>query len=657
MKRKEFQNLFKKKVVLLDGAFGTELQKKGMPLGICPEKWVLENSEILIKLQQDYVSAGADIIYSCTFGLNYFKLKEFGLENEVYDLNKKLVALSKKAAGEKALVAGDISSTGKFVKPFGEIEFEDMVNIFKSQVKGLLDGGVDLFVIETIMDLQEARAALIAVKETCDLPVMVSMTFTDNGLTLTGTDPVSALITLQSLGADAVGANCSTGPDDMAAVIATMKPYAKVPILAKPNAGIPKLINGKTIFSMNAENFVAYIPALIKAGVNLVGGCCGTNPDYIKLINKKIKNKIPLLPKITGISAICSSKKTQFISSEKGILVIGERINPTGKKTLQEELKNKVFTEVRAYAKEQETKGAKALDVNVGMSGINETEIMLKAMDVIQHSTKLPLCIDSANIETLEAALRVYPGRALINSISAEKHKLEKLLPIVGKYGAMFILLPLNEKVVPEKAKQRIEIIKKIFKEAQKYNFKKEDILVDGLVMAISSNQDAALETLKVIETCTNKLGFQTIVGLSNISFGLPERQNINAAFLAAATIKGLSAAILNPSHELLMAIKMAMDVILLKDKNSKVYIEHFLNLKDDSIKKENSTRDHLNKKEWHVLIYEAILDGDKDVINSYIQKALAEKNEPDLIINNDLIPAIQKVEIFLIKKNIFCLN
>jgi len=574
MNRKEFLDYLKENIMILDGATGTELQKRGMPKGVCPEKWVIENPEVIIDVQREYVNAGSNAVYTCTFGANRMKLEAFGLQDKVVEMNAELARLSKKAVGDKAFVAGDLAPTGKFIKPFGDMDFETCVEVYKEQVKGLLEGGVDFFVIETMMDIQEARAALIAVKESCDLPVCVSMTFEESGKTLMGTDPLTALITLQSLGADAVGCNCSTGPKDMLKIIKTMKPYALVPLLAKPNAGLPKLVDGKTVFDMGVEEYGTYVEELVKSGVNLLGGCCGTSPLYIAEIKKNLNGLKPLKIEPEKVSAITSARSTVFLGANHPTVVVGERINPTGKKKLQEELKEGKTSLVTDLALEQVEKGAKVLDVNVGMPGIDEKETMVKIVELLVSMVSTPLCLDSSSPEVLEAALRIYPGRALINSISAEKAKLEKLLPIAAKYGAMFILLPLSDEGVPSTAEERYTIINEVYERAKKYGYEKKDIVVDGLVMTVASDQKAALETLKVIDWSTNNFGCNTILGLSNVSFGLPERGWVNSAFLAMAMGKGLTMAILNPSSDTLMSIKMAGDVLTGKDKNSLKYIE-----------------------------------------------------------------------------------
>ncbi len=641
MNKAQFRELISNKVLILDGATGTELQKKGMPTGICPEKWVYENPDVIKSIQNEYIKAGSNIIYTCTFGGNRIKLDEFGIGDRTVELNRCLAQYSKEAAGDKCLVAGDLASTGRFIKPLGDMDFEECVNIYKEQVKGLLEGGVDLFVIETMLDIQEARAALLAVKESCDLPVCVSMSFDENLRTLTGTDPITALITLQSLGADVVGCNCSTGPIQMLKIISMMKPYAKVPLMAKPNAGLPKLINGKTIFDMKPEEFGLYTKEFIDAGVNLLGGCCGTSPDYIRQLYLKSTDLKPVDIPSEPYSAITSSRKTAFFGFGKPVAVVGERINPTGKKQLQAELREGSTHEIRKFAAEQVEKGASILDVNVGMPGIDERETMVNTVSLLSSISDAPLCLDSSSPEVLEAALRIYPGRALINSISQEKIKLEKLLPVAAKYGAMFILLPLSDEGVPEKAEQRKVIVENVFEKAAQYGYQKCDVVVDGLVMTVSANQEAALETLKLIDWCSTEFGCGTIVGLSNVSFGLPERSWVNAAFLAMAISKGLTMAIANPSSELLMNIKMACDVITKNDINSRNYISYF------GSRQMPSTGEAQIKSEDKKIgekIFDAVLVGDTEIIGTLINKALEEKNSARDIVDNHLIPAINQV-------------
>jgi 5-methyltetrahydrofolate--homocysteine methyltransferase len=648
LKKDQFHSLLKDGLLLLDGATGTELQKNGLPSGISPEKWVLDNPAALVSLQQGYFNAGSNAVLSFTFGGNRPKLEEYGLGDTVKEINRRLVLISRQAAGKDGLVAGDISSTGRFIEPFGDLPFELAVSYYKEQVAGLIEGGVDFFIIETMIDIQEARAALIAVKETCDLPVCVSMTFNEDGRTLTGTDPVSALITLQSLGADAVGCNCSTGPEKMVCFIRSMRPYSKVPLLAKPNAGLPKLINARTVFDMGPEEFGRYGSLLAETGVSLIGGCCGTSPSYIMELHSNLKGFKPAPGTLPSFSAITSVRKTVQIGPGFPVTIIGERINPTGRKTLQDELMEGKTTEARRLAMEQTARGAAILDINVGMPGINEKQKMAELVGLLATCVDAPLCLDSSDTDVLESALRIYPGRALINSISAEKTKLEKLLPVAAKYGAMFILLPLDDKGIPETALEREQLVRMICDRAREYAFTKDDIIVDGLVMTVSADQKAAKETLELIRWCNMEFQVNALIGLSNISFGLPERSQINNAFLAMAIGAGITAVIANPASEALIQVKMASDVLAGKDQNCLRYIAFH----SDGTRSGNAVPRPVAEQNLLERISSAIVDGDREVITSLLQKALADGHKPDALANLLLIPAITKVgELFEQKK------
>ncbi len=640
MKREYLSKLLENRLLILDGAFGTELQKRGMPAGVCPEQWVIEHPAVLEELQREYIHAGSDIVYTCTFGGNRIKLAEYGLGDRVIELNRDLARISKRAAaGTNCFVAGDLAPTGNFIEPFGDMPFEKAVSVYKEQCQGLLAGGVDLFVIETMLDIQEARAALLAVKETSDLPVLVSMTFGNDGRTLTNSDPVTVLLILQSLGADAVGVNCSTGPKDMIEIVSLMKPYARIPLLAKPNAGLPRLINGVTIFDMEAEEFGSYAEEFVRAGVNLLGGCCGTSPLYIASLKSNIEGCGPLKPDAKPYSAVTSSRKTVFIGPDRPVALIGERINPTGKKILGEELRQGKFSEVRRLALEQLANGADLLDVNVGMPGIDERETMVEVVKLLSNIVDVPLCLDSSSPEVLAAALRIYPGRALINSISAEKIKLEKLLPLAQKYGAMFVLLPLSDEGVPEEAEKRCEIIRYILDRAAEYGIKEQDAVVDGLVMTISADQRAASAALQVIEWCAEN-ECATTLGLSNVSFGLPRRDFVNAAFLAMAVSKGLCTVIANPSSEMIMSIKMASEALTRRDKNSLRYISRFAGTNPEEAQHSGGKKP-LKPADR---IYNSVLQGEMEEIVPLLLEAINERIAPKELVDNYLIPAITRV-------------
>jgi len=549
-----------------------------MPSGVNPEQWILEHPDVFINLQKKYVEAGSNIVYAPTFSANRIKLAEYGLEDKLVEMTGKLVALSKEAVGDDALVAGDITMTGKQLRPMGDMDFETLIEVYKEQISALVNAGVDLLVVETMMSLQETRAAVIAAKEICDLPILATLTFQPDGRTLFGTDAVTAAVVLEALGVSAVGANCSTGPDKMVEIIKSMAEVTHIPIIAKPNAGLPALDEkGNTCYDMSVEDFVCGTEALVNAGASVLGGCCGTSPEYIKALKQKLGEKRAKLEqngcKKQGMRFLASERQTVSFGLEGSFIVVGERINPTGKKKLQASLKEGSLDMVLQFAEEQEKLGAKILDVNMGMAGIDEKEMMLNAIEEIATVTNLPLSIDSSHVDVMEAALRSYPGRALINSISYEKEKFEKLLPIARKYGAMFILLPLSDEGLPANLEEKKDIINKIYDRAMELGFEKEDIIVDGLVNTVGANKQAGLQALETIEYCKER-GLATICGLSNISFGMPERSFVNTAFLTMAIAKGLTMAIANPSQELLMGCAYASDVLLAKEDADIRYIE-----------------------------------------------------------------------------------
>ncbi len=655
MNRQEFQALIKDRPLFLDGATGSNLQKQGMSAGVCPEQWILEHRDIMIELQRQFVDAGSDIVYAPTFTSNRIKLAEYGLADTVEKMNRELVAISKEAVGNRAYVAGDLTMTGEQLVPMGRLTFEELVDVYKEQIRYLADAGVDLLVIETMMSLQETRAAVIAAKEVCDLAVIATLTFEADGRTLFGTDAVTAAIVLESLGVAAVGTNCSTGPDQMVENVRAMAQAVSVPIIAKPNAGLPSLdADGNTVYDMDAETFGRGMRDLIAAGASIIGGCCGTTPDSIRAAKQAVAD-IPLLrrekPKLRYLT---SERKTVAFGLDDPFLVVGERINPTGKKKLQAALKEGSMELVSSFAEEQEACGAAILDVNMGMSGIDEKAMMQKAIETVSAVTGLPLTLDSSHVEVLEAALRIYPGRALVNSVSGESEKLEKLLPIVKKYGAMFILLPLSDAGLPKDLTEKIEIIETIEKKAYELGFTKEDIVVDGLVATVGANKNAALETLETIRYCKEK-GLATICGLSNISFGLPERSFVNTAFLTMAIREGLTMAIANPSQELLMSCAFASDLLLNKKEADVRYIELMDAVRakreaaGETAPKETGIRINTPVKEQEALsfrdkLYRDVLKGNREGITADTQKALDEGYAAKTLLDEVLLPAINEV-------------
>lgn len=661
MRTEELYTMIQQRPVILDGATGSNLQKVGMKPGVCPEEWILENEDKLIALQRAFVEAGTNILYAPTFSGNRIKLEEYGLADRAEEINKRLVGLSKKAAGDNALVAGDMTMTGVALEPVGPMKLEELIDIYKEQAKYLLEAGVDLFVVETMMSLAETRAAVIAVKEVCDLPVIASLTFQEDGRTLYGTDPITAVVVLQSIGADVIGVNCSTGPKEMLPVIRKMKEYADVPILAKPNAGLPVLQDGVTVYPMLPEEFASWGPEFVEAGVGLIGGCCGTTPDHIRMLAQKVSGLTTKAPCNEHPIMLASERKSQEIDLNGKFLVIGERINPTGKKKLQEELRAGKLNLVEEMAEQQEEMGAHILDINMGTNGIDEKKMMLKTISKVTMVSSLPLCIDTSYVEVMEAALRAYPGRALINSISLEKEKVEKLLPLAKKYGAMFILLPLSDKGLPKSLEEKKAIINEVLEKAQALGISKNQIIVDGLVTTVGANKNAALETLETIRYCKEDLKLCTTMGLSNISFGLPERPYVNGAFAAMAIASGLTMAIANPSNQLLMGISFASDLLRNKEGSDVAYIEQIQRmapLKEAALAKaaQNTGNGTVQKNEQKTAVsgkesdkkknpvFEAVLKGNKDGIVDLVKTQLAAGIKPGEILDDILIPAINEV-------------
>lgn len=732
MTKQQFRDFCADRYILLDGATGSNLIKKGMPSGVCPEQWILEHPQALVELQRDYVAAGTNILYAPTFTANRIKLEEYGLADRQEEMIHGLVALSRQAgdvrggqpeegsaAGEnraltaaevtagtangreQVLVAGDLTMTGQQLRPMGTMELETLIEVYKEQIRMLESAGVDLLVVETMMSLGETRAALIAARETTELPVMVTMTFEADGRTLFGTDAETAAIVLESLGADAIGVNCSTGPAKMKGIVEAMARVSTLPLIAKPNAGLPAVDRqGQTVYDMDSADFVAEMEELIEAGAVILGGCCGTDPSYIAELKRLVQGKKPRerQGRRDGIRYLTGERKTLAFGLEDPFMIIGERINPTGKKKLQEQLRNGNTDLALQYAQEQDACGASVLDINMGMSGIDEKAMMLRVLEEVQGVTDLPLSLDSSHIDVLEAALRHYPGRALVNSVSYEKEKFEKLLPIVQKYGAMFILLPLSDKGLPEDLEEKKQIIDRIVTRARELGMRREDIIVDGLVTTIGANKKAGMETLETIRYCKGQ-GLATVCGLSNISFGMPARPYVNTAFLTLAIYEGLTMAIANPSQEMLVCGALATDMLKVKKDADLRYIEYASQLQSTSGipvgagksgatagmsqsdpgatagmgqsdpgvssgvgQSKSGTASAFGQsggsagapQTYLQKIADAVLRGNRNGIVAMTREAVAAGEDPSTLLNDSLLPAINKVGDLFEKKKYF---
>lgn len=656
----DFRELLKGQRVYLDGATGSVLQREGMPAGVCPELWVTEHPDCFVELQKRYIEAGSDALYTMTFGCNRIKLEEYGLASRQGELTKELVELSRRAIREAGadrdiFILGDISMTGRQVRPVGDMPFEELVDVYKESVSYMEEAGVDGYAIETMMSLQECRAALLAVKETTDKPVLVTLTYEQDGRTLFGTEPGTAVSVLQAMGADAVGLNCSMGPERMLPLVDRMLEFAEIPVVVKPNAGMPVLVDGKTQYDLGPDAFAAQMKPLIEAGVRVVGGCCGTDERFIRALHEIPDCRKPETgedDKHAGRFVLTTERNLIQVDREGAFLIVGERINPTGKKALQAELREGNTDRVMTFAEEQVENGAGVLDVNMGMSGIDEKAMMCRVIDELTMAVDVPLCIDSSDPEVIEAALRIYPGRALINSISLEPGKAERLLPIAKKYGAAFILLPLTEEGLPKNMSEKHDAIERLLAMAGEQGLSYQDIVVDGLVATVGANPKAAVEVLQTIRYCREK-GLATICGLSNISFGLPERSVLNTAFLTMAIAGGLTMAISNPMQTMLTNAALASDILLAKEGADTAYIEGVKPVESapssPSGEGASSGAGVRLAKEAGLTgdeseLFLAVLKGKKAGLTTVIDGMLTDGQKPGELIDRELIPAITLV-------------
>ncbi len=620
----EFKKLLEKDYIILDGAMGTMLQKMGLKPGGIPEILSITDPDKIISIHKKYIEAGSDIIYANTFGANSYKLKES--EYSVSEVIKASVRCAKKACeGTSALTALDIGPIGQLLEPTGTLKFEAAYEIFKEQIAAGKDA--DIIVLETMTDLYEVKAGLLAAKENSDKPIIVTMTFEENMRTFTGCCIASMALTLEGLGADAIGVNCSLGPKELIPIIEELSRWTRLPIVVKPNAGLPDPVTGE--YNVSAREFAESIAEMNKYGIKLVGGCCGTDPDYIKETVKILSGLTHAINEKTIPAAICSPTSVVVIDQPR---IIGERINPTGKKLFKEALKNKNIEYILGQAVEQIQGGAEILDINVGLPDIDEKEMMVKVIKAVQGIADTPLQIDSTDPEVLEAALRVYNGKPLVNSVNGEDESLERILPLIKKYGAAVLGLTLDKNGIPKKADERFEIAKKIMNRALEYGISKENIFIDCLTLTASAEQEAVMETLNALERVKKELGLKTVLGVSNISFGLPNRGLINSTFLTMALTKGLDLPIINPNMEAMTGAVRAYRLLACHDKNSSEFIEHY----------GSDVREKPEKKDADYSLEYAIEKGLKEKAKE-ITTVLLEKHDAMQIINDMIIPALDK--------------
>ncbi len=557
----------KSEITYCDGGAGTLLQSRGLKAGEKPETWNITNPDKIIEMHRLYLEAGANIITTCTFGAN--RLKFDNLEEIVTAAVKN--AKTACEGYEDAYIALDIGPTGKMLEPLGDLKFEDAVSIFSETIKIGAKAGADLVLIETINDSYEAKAALLAAKESCDLPVFITCVYDETHKLMTGADPKAMIAMLEGLGADAIGMNCSLGPKQMAEIVPEFAKYSSVPIIVNPNAGLPRSENGETVFDIDAEEFSNIMCSIVESGATIIGGCCGTTPDHIRKTVEKTKNLPFLIPEKKNHTLVSSYKHAVEIG--KIPVIIGERINPTGKKRFKEALRENDIGYILNEGLAQNKKGVSILDVNVGLPEIDETAMMVNVIKALQGVTDLPLQIDTVDSVAMEKAMRIYNGKALINSVSGKEESMKAVFPLIKKYGGAVIAVTLDENGIPASADERIEIAKKIITRAKDYGICEKDIIVDPLAMAVSSDSESANITLEAVKKLHN-MGIKTSLGVSNISFGLPSRADVNSVFYTMAMQCGLDCAIINPFSDEMMKAWHCFMALTGKDENCADYIE-----------------------------------------------------------------------------------
>lgn len=621
-----------------DGGSGTILQRKGLKGGELPETWNLTHPEDVIDLHAGYLKAGCDIFNTNTFGAN-----RLHFPNELEEIITAAVNLAKQArvrtGREDAFIALDIGPSGKLLEPYGDLSFEDAVELFAEIVRIGAPLGVDLIFIETMSDSYEAKAALLAAKENCGLPVFITTTYDATGKLLNGASPESLIPMLEGLGADALGLNCSLGPEEMIPIVKQIREVTSLPLIVNPNAGLPKTVDGKTVYLVQPDRFSQTMKTISEIGVQVLGGCCGTTPDHIHALKtvitqepfKPASNPVPLYVS-SGNKAVCINEKTK---------AVGERINPTGKKRFRQALEDNDLDYIISKGLEQEDAGADILDVNVGVPGIDEPAMMKTVVQRLQAVTNLPLQLDSSDPSALEAAMRIYNGKPLINSVSGKQESIERVLPLIKKYGGVLIALCLDENGIPETADGRIAVARKILEAAERYGVRQSDIILDGLTLTISSDPEAALVTLETIRRARKELGLHTILGVSNVSFGLPQRPLINSAFLTMAMQNGLSLAIINPNDMTIMSALRSSNALLHHDENCMDYIHAYQNA-DIQItgKTSDVKREDLAGADLSSMIERGLISQTKQET----ARLLEEQMDSLSIINDYLVPALDRV-------------
>lgn len=634
-----FRDFLEDNIVYLDGGMGTLLQAEGLTAGEHPERWNITHPDIITNIHKAYFDAGSNVVCTNTFGANSLKFSEPELREIIKSAisNARAAAMESTSPREK-FVALDIGPSGKLLSPLGDLDFEDAVSVFAKTVRLGVEYGVDLIVIETMNDSYETKAALLAAKENSDLPVIVTNAYGEDGKLMTGASPAAMVAMLEGMGADAIGANCSLGPRQLLGVAEELLRHASVPVVLKPNAGLPRAEGGKTVFDVLPDEFSAELCEIVKKGVRVVGGCCGTTPEYIKALYSKTCTLAPL--PITEKNNTLVSSYTHMVEFGKEPILIGERINPTGKKRFKQALLENDIDYILSEGVNQQEKGVHILDVNVGLPDIDEKNMLCRTLCELQAIIDLPLQIDTSNIAAMESALRRYNGKAMINSVNGKESSMAAVFPLVKKYGGLVVALTLDESGIPETAEGRVEIARKILKTAEQYGISKKDIIFDTLAMTVSADNTAAVTTLASLKTIKEELGCHTSLGVSNVSFGLPNRDAVNSIFFSMALQNGLSAAIMNPYSADMMKAYYSYRALRGLDENCADYIKAA-----DSFTTTALSTATVNKteEEYSSFLQRAIIKGFKDKA-AELTRALLETTAPLDIVNREIIPALDKV-------------
>ena len=627
--------------LFLDGSMGTLLQGRGLSAGELPEMWNITHPDIICDIHKSYFDAGSNVVNTNTFGANSLKFDQAVLE----EIIAAAVSIAKKAAvdsvgSQEKWVALDIGPTGKMLEPYGDLRFEDAVSVFAQTVKLGVKYGADLIFIETMNDSYETKAALLAAKENSDLPVFVSNAYGEDGLLMTGADPSVMVALLEGMGADAVGVNCSLGPKALSGVVEEYLKYASVPVILKPNAGLPRIEDGKTVFGISSYEFADEISPLLEKGVGIVGGCCGTTPEYIsEVVN--IGKDIPFVPVTPKNYTVVSSYTKSVFFGERPVL-IGERINPTGKKRFKQALKSNDIDYILKEGIAQQEKGVHILDVNVGLPEIDETKMLKTVVFELQSVSDLPLQIDTSDPIAMESALRLYNGKAMINSVNGKKESMDAVFPLVKKYGGVVVALTLDEAGIPQKAQDRIVIAERILAEAEKYGIDRKNIVFDPLALTVSADSAAAVETLKAVNMITEKLHCHTSLGVSNVSFGLPLRDYINSTFFTMALSHGLSAAIMNPYSADMLKAYYSFCALKGMDENCLDYIK-FAEENPQQTVTACVTATEGTREQFKSQLQRAIVKGLKEEA-SQLTSELVKTVEPLQVVQEEIIPALNIV-------------